>query len=151
MLKINSNDKNKKKKIVNSKKEAQRKILQNLFKPKHLVFSLKYEPKFIEMLDEKLGFKNNNYYVDDKVPLFSIRSDEPETTFKNMQLVKLNIKCVDCDFEERISKMELDKLLRQQKSLTANKSKKHSLETNHKLIVKQSYEEYKPKRLLTNP
>jgi hypothetical protein len=126
----------------NKDKRIPPKELLKLFQPQNLTFSLVYEPKFIDMLNSKLQLKEGGYGKD-KVPLFSIRADEPPTTYKNMQLVKLSFKCSDCDFEERISKLNIDKCMRQKKPLNAKLTKQHMLETKHKIIVKQKYEQYR--------
>ena len=134
-------------KIRTKPPKTKQEYIRELLKPKKMSFSLLYEPKFVTMINDRLNFKN--YDSTKKIPpLFTLvskpeKEGEQQQMVKNMKLVKLAIRCMECDFESKLSVNHLDKLMRQRKEMKINSAVEHYQNTKHKMMVKQKFEEWR--------
>lgn len=112
-----------------------------------LTLDQNFSERFMEYLIKQLNFQKTK--DDQKHPtLFSLKKvDKDDSTkdpeiLKSMQLVRIDIKCKECDFELRIGKNNIDKCFRQGKPFSFRSAKEHRDIKKHEIIVQQTFKKY---------
>lgn len=127
-------------------KQNQKKLVFKPTEPLHLNFNIDYDPKLLQVLNKKLDLESKT--ADPNKPrLFHMRSEDNKMEYHNMQLTKIIFNCRDCQFEHRITKLNIDKCMRTRKQLKTEIIKKHVQENKgHKILVSQTFEQWRPFR-----
>jgi hypothetical protein len=125
----------------------QKKLVFKPTEPLHLNFNIDFDPRYVDILNKKLDLEN---IQDPNRPrLFHMRSEDNKMQYHNMELTKIIIKCQDCNFEHRITKLNIQKNMRLKKKLKVEVAKQHMQEyKNHKMIVHQTFEQWRPSNKL---
>ena len=123
-------------------------IVKQHVKTNSLKLNILFSQEFIENLIQNCNFnKPKDNIKHPTVFKLQQKNEDPEKrkVLEDMQLIKILIKCNECDYEYGISKNDLDKAYRKGKPFKYNQALQHKLKFKHKMMVEQTFQKYDPK------